>query len=98
MISPAAVLAWTALSAAVTVTPGPDTLLVAGNAVRGGSRAGLAATAGVVAGGAVYAALCGLGFLSALSAVPTLYWIVKILGAIYLAVIGGLMLRDALRG
>ena len=58
---------------------------------------GFMAVAGVSAGGVVYAALCGLGFLSALSALPMLYWIVKVVGAAYLAVIGALMLRDALR-
>jgi threonine/homoserine/homoserine lactone efflux protein len=98
MIALSAVLAWSALAAAVTVTPGPDTLLVAGNAMRRGSRAGLLAVAGIVTGGVVYAALCGFGFLSALAAVPALYWIVKVAGAIYLAVVGALMLRDALRG
>ena len=97
MISAPALLAWIALAAAVTVMPGPDTLLVAGHAMRRGSRAGLLAVAGVSAGGVVYAALCGLGFLSALAALPVLYWIVKVVGAAYLAVIGALMLRDALR-
>jgi threonine/homoserine/homoserine lactone efflux protein len=97
MISIPALLAWTALAAAVTISPGPDTLLVAGNAMRRGSRAGLLAVAGIVTGGVFYAALCGLGFLSALAALPVLYWIVKISGAVYLAIIGALMLRDAFR-
>lgn len=97
MISTAALAGWTALCAAVTISPGPDTLLVAGNAMRRGTRAGLMAVAGIVAGGAVYAAFCGFGFLGALSAVPVLYGAVKIAGAVYLAVIGALMLRDAVR-
>ncbi len=54
-------LAWTLLSVGLVLTPGPDMMLVAGHAARGGVRAGLAATAGVVIGGLWYMALCGFG-------------------------------------
>jgi threonine/homoserine/homoserine lactone efflux protein len=90
-------VAWAALALALTLTPGPDTLLVAGSAVRRGVAAGLAATAGTVAGGVVYALLCGFGFLSLLTAVPALYGLVKLAGAAYLAFIALTLLREALR-
>lgn len=91
------ILAWTALALVVTLTPGPDTLLVAGAAMRRGAPAGLAVTAGIVAGGVFYALLCGFGFLSLLTAVPTLYGVVKCAGALYLAFVGLGILRDAWR-
>jgi threonine/homoserine/homoserine lactone efflux protein len=93
----ASILAWTALATAVALSPGPDTILVAGNAARRGHAAGLQTVAGIVTGGAFYALLCGFGFMSVLVASPTLYLIVKIAGAIYLAVIGAQMLWGALR-
>ena len=91
------ILAWTALAAAVALSPGPDTLLVAGNSVRRGRAAGLKTVAGVAAGGVFYAALCGFGFMSVLVASRPLYLAVKIAGAVYLAVIGVQMVWSALR-
>lgn len=90
-------LAWTLLSVGLVLTPGPDMMLVAGHAARGGVRAGLAATAGVVLGGLWYMALCGFGFLSVLSLFPALFTAVKIVGAIYLAWLGFKLIRGAVR-
>jgi threonine/homoserine/homoserine lactone efflux protein len=90
-------LAWTLLSVGLVLTPGPDMMLVAGHAARGGVRAGLATTAGVVLGGLWYMALCGFGFLSILTAFPTLFVVVKTVGAVYLAWLGFKMLRGAVR-
>jgi threonine/homoserine/homoserine lactone efflux protein len=50
LIEPAALLAWSALALIVTLTPGPDTLLVASHAARGGVRAGMAAVSGIISG------------------------------------------------
>lgn len=90
-------LQWTVLAAGLTVAPGPDTLLTASQAARSGLRAGLMTMAGIVSGGAVYALLCGLGFLSLLTLSAPLYWTVRIAGAAYLAFIGLAMIRSALR-
>ena len=89
-------LAWTLLSVGLVLTPGPDTMIVAGHAARGGVRAGLAAMAGIMLGGVFYMALCGFGFLSVLSAFPTLFLVVKIAGAAYLAWLGLKLLRGAI--
>ena len=91
------ILAWSALALMVALAPGPDTLLVVGNAARRGRKAGLLTIAGTMTGGAVYAALFGFGFMSLLVASRPLYLAVKIAGAIYLAVIGAQMLWAALR-
>ncbi|MBI1186775.1 MAG: LysE family translocator [Alphaproteobacteria bacterium] len=93
----AEIWAWTALAALVTITPGPDTLLVAGHAIGRGVRAGLAAGAGIVAGFFWYAALALFGFMALLAASPIVFMIVKIAGALYLAWIGAQMLFGAFR-
>ena len=68
MIEPAALLAWSALALIVTLTPGPDTLLVASHGARGGLRAGLAAVAGIMTGVLWYGSLIAFGALSILVA------------------------------
>jgi len=90
-------LTWTLLSIGLVLTPGPDTLIVAGQSARGGVRAGLSATAGIALGGLWYMALCGFGFLSVLTAFPALFMVVKIAGAIYIAWLGFRMLTGALK-
>ncbi len=97
MIEPGALLAWSALALAVTVSPGPDTMLVASHSARSGLRAGLAAVAGIGSGGVFYAALFGFGLLRLLAATPALFIAVKIAGAIYLAYLGAQLLWKAIR-
>lgn len=97
MLADHSLLAWTALAVALALSPGPDTMLVLGQAARGGLRAGFAAVAGISVGGLWYMALCGFGFLSLLNAVPNLFIVVKTVGALYLAWLGVQMLRGALR-
>ena len=81
--------------AAALVTPGPDTLAVAHSALKGGRRAGLACTAGVCAGAAVWAlgALAGLALLFERAAWA--YRAVVLCGAAYLVVMGLGMLWSA---
>ncbi len=97
MLATLTLLASTALATAVAITPGPDTILVATHAARGGWRAGLLANLGIQAGGLWYAALFGFGRLSVLVAAPALFLAVKIIGALYLAWLGFGMLLRALR-
>ncbi|MGE0596881.1 MAG: LysE family translocator [Hyphomonadaceae bacterium] len=97
MIEPAALLAWSALSVGLALTPGADTALVATNAARGGLGTGLRTVAGVVSGGAFYAALFGFGLMRLIAATPTLFMVVKIAGALYLAFLGVQMIRSALK-
>lgn len=96
MLTAHALLAWTALAIALVLVPGPDTILVAGNAARRGLRAGMATTMGIALGGVWYMALCGFGFLSLLNAVPSLFVAVKTAGAIYLAWLGFRLVRGAI--
>jgi len=93
----ATILAWSGIALLVAIAPGPDMLLVAGHAARGGRRAGLLAAAGIVAGGIWYMALCGFGFLKILVALPLLFTVVKLGGALYLAYLGVQLIRSALK-
>jgi len=90
-------LAWTILAIALVLSPGPDTMLVAGQAARRGFAAGMAAAGGIFTGGLLYMALCGFGFLAVLNLVPGLFLAVKIVGALYLAWLGIQLLRGAVR-
>jgi threonine/homoserine/homoserine lactone efflux protein len=98
VIEPAALLAWSALALIVTLTPGPDTLLVAAHGARGGFRAGMAALAGIMTGVVWYGSLIAFGALSILVAVPALFFAVKIAGALYLAWRGAGMIWNAVKG
>jgi threonine/homoserine/homoserine lactone efflux protein len=99
MIEPAALLAWSVLALIVTLSPGPDTLLVAAHAARDGFRAGMAALAGIMTAVVFwYGSLIAFGLLSVLVAVPALFLGVKIAGALYLAWLGAGMIWNAVRG
>jgi len=98
VIEPAALLAWSALALIVTLTPGPDTLLVASHAARGGFRSGLAAVGGIATGVVWYGSLIAFGALSILVTIPALFLAVKIAGALYLAWLGAGMIWSAVKG
>ena len=97
MSSDHGLLAWTILAIALVLSPGPDTMLVAGQAARRGFRAGMAAAGGIFLGGIFYMLLCGFGFLAVLNLVPGLFTIVKIVGALYLTWLGIQLLRGAIK-
>jgi threonine/homoserine/homoserine lactone efflux protein len=97
MLTAHSLLAWTVMSIGLVMLPGPDTMLVAGHAARRGLKAGMAAIGGIQLGGLFYILLCGFGFLSVLNAVPGLFMVVKIAGALYLAWMGLGLLRGAIR-
>ncbi|HUH76283.1 MAG TPA: LysE family translocator [Devosia sp.] len=90
-------LAWTILAIALVLSPGPDTMLVAGQAARRGFGAAMAASSGIMTGGLLYMLLCGFGFLAVLNLVPGLFLVVKVAGAIYLAWLGIQLLRGAVK-
>jgi threonine/homoserine/homoserine lactone efflux protein len=99
VIEPGAFLAWSALALIVTLTPGPDTLLVASHAARSGARAGMAALMGIMTAVVFfYGALIAFGALSVLVAAPALFLAVKVAGALYLAWLGAGMIWSAVKG
>jgi threonine/homoserine/homoserine lactone efflux protein len=86
------------LALAVTLSPGPDTVLVATHAARHGARAGLAAVGGIMLGVTWYGSLIAFGVLNVLAAAPMLFSAVKIAGALYLAWLGINLLWGAVKG
>ncbi|WP_119730294.1 LysE family translocator [Thermomonospora amylolytica] len=84
--------------AVLTITPGPDMLLVLRNGLRGGSRTAWFTGLGCCLGISCHAAAAVLGLSAVLAASATAYTVVKTAGAVYLAYLGVRMLAGALRG
>ena len=85
-----------ALLFGIIVVPGMDMLFVIANALTGGRRAGLAATAGIMAGGVVHTVFgtVGVGILMRLA--PWLFTGLIFVGAAYMAWIGVTLLRSSI--
>jgi threonine/homoserine/homoserine lactone efflux protein len=86
-------IAFVAVTALITVTPGVDMALVTKNAVAGGRRAALATALGVNAGVAVWIAASALGIATMVRESATAFAVLKIAGALYLTVLGVRLLR-----
>jgi threonine/homoserine/homoserine lactone efflux protein len=65
-------------------TPGPDMSLFLAKTLQGGTRAGLAAMLGTMAGCCVHTLLAALGLSALLAASATAFTLLKIVGALYL--------------
>jgi threonine/homoserine/homoserine lactone efflux protein len=72
----------------IILLPGPDTLVVVRNLVRGGRRTGLRAVLGVLSGLTVWVVTAALGLSAVLRASHDAYLGLRIGGAIYLIYIG----------
>ena len=68
----------------ITFTPGPDMTLFLGKAVRQGRAAGLAAMLGAKTGILIHTTLVALGLSALLAASATAFFILKVVGALYL--------------
>ena len=77
-----------AVAALLIVTPGPDMALVARNAVRGGASAASATAAGVALGILGWGVAATLGVATVLERSATLFTVLRLAGAAYLAVLG----------
>jgi threonine/homoserine/homoserine lactone efflux protein len=84
----AALAAFTAAAALLTITPGLDTALVVRTSASEGRRAGLAATFGIALGCIGWASLTALGLGALLAASKLAYEILKWVGAAYLVWLG----------
>ncbi|MCP4935883.1 MAG: LysE family translocator [bacterium] len=77
-----AILAGGILSGAMS--PGPSFVVVTRSTLAFSRRHGLATALGMGVGGAVFALIAILGFVTLLASIPVLYFALKILGAFYL--------------
>ncbi|WP_434440529.1 LysE family translocator [Lentzea sp. E54] len=90
-------IAWTSFLVAlliIMIVPGPDFVLIMGNAVRS-LRKGVEAALGVMTGLLVHATLATIGLSALVAAAPAALIVVKAVGALYLAYIGFMTLRSA---
>ncbi|MFK8845808.1 LysE family translocator [Streptomyces sp. Ac-502] len=84
----AALLGFALFALLVTMAPGPDTLLVLRNCLRGGRRAGAASALGAAAGSLAWAVAAAAGLAAALQRWDAAFMAVRLVGAAYLAVLG----------
>lgn len=85
------------VAALLTMSPGPDTMLVLRNVLRGGRRDGFATTLGICSGLAVHATLAAAGLSVILLHSARAFQGVKAVGAAYLVWLGIQSWRGALR-
>ncbi|EPJ0728036.1 MULTISPECIES: LysE family translocator [Morganella] len=79
------------------VTPGPDIAYVLGQSLANGRKAGILSALGVMLGSSVHAIAGTVGLGAIIAASPTLFTVIKYLGALYLAFLGAKMILGTLR-
>lgn len=84
MIDISTILLFSGACLALTITPGPDMLLIASRSVSQGRRAGFASLAGIQLGTYCHALAAALGLSQLFVAVPLAYDTVRLVGATYL--------------
>src|SRR5215469_16290783 len=82
------VAAFAVLSLIVTVTPGPDSLLVLRSSLLRGRRAGARVAAGAASGSLAWGLFSAAGLTALLAASAQLYRAVQLAGACYLVFLG----------
>jgi threonine/homoserine/homoserine lactone efflux protein len=80
----------------IIAVPGMDMLFVLANALTGGGNRGLAATAGIMLGGAVHTLNGAIGVGLLMHFVPMLFTPLLIVGAAYMAYIGVSLMRSSI--
>lgn len=80
----------------IIVVPGMDMIFVLANSLSRGRAAGLAATAGIMAGGLVHSLYGAIGVGLLASLVPFLFKPLLVAGALYMAWIGLTLMRSAI--
>lgn len=80
------------------IAPGPDMLFILATGTRGGPRAGLLATLGVVTSEVVQITAVAAGLAALFAEAPTAFTVLRLCGAAYLLYLGVQALRSARRG
>jgi len=86
-----------AAAAALVAAPGPGQALVMARTLQGGLRAGLLTSVGLNLGTLVHTVAAALGLSALLLASATAFTAVKLVGALYLVVLGVRMIASTLR-
>ena len=90
----AALLGFAAASVLIVLLPGPDTLVVVRNLLRGGRRRAIATVGGVLTGLVIWVAAASLGLSAVLQASHTGYDVLRYVGGAYLIWVGVQALRS----
>ncbi len=80
----------------IIVVPGMDMLFVLANALVGGSRAGLAATSGIMLGGACHVLFGVTAVVALATLMPSVYMPMLVVGSLYMLWIGWTLMRSAI--
>lgn len=80
----------------IIMLPGIDMLLVLASSLTGGRRVGLAATSGIIAGGAVHSLYGAIGIALLATLIPVLFTPLMIFGAAYMIWIGFSLIRSSI--
>jgi threonine/homoserine/homoserine lactone efflux protein len=80
------------------IAPGPDMMFILSTGMRGGARAGLLATLGVVSSEIVQIAAVAAGLSALFAEAPAVFTALRLAGAAYLLYLGVQALRSARRG
>ncbi|WP_147197624.1 LysE family translocator [Pantoea sp. CCBC3-3-1] len=76
----------------LVVTPGPDLAYVIGQSIANGRRSGVISAAGVALGSCAHTVASAVGLTAIIAASPTLFLMVKYMGALYLIWLGSRMI------
>ncbi|MEO9894584.1 LysE family translocator [Aurantibacter sp.] len=71
-------------TAALAISPGPDNIYVLLQSIANGRKSGLATVAGLITGCLVHTTLLAFGVSAIIKANDTVFFIIKLLGALYL--------------
>ncbi|WJY43276.1 LysE family translocator (plasmid) [Streptomyces sp. P9-2B-2] len=83
-----AIVGFAVFALLVTMVPGPDTLLVLRNCVRGGRISGVATAVGAAAGSLAWAVAAAVGLAAALQQWDAAFMALRLAGAAYLVFLG----------
>ncbi|MFK5981970.1 MAG: LysE family translocator [Flavobacteriaceae bacterium] len=77
-------LSFTIATLFLAMAPGPDNIYVIAQSLTNGTRSGIATTAGLISGCIVHTTLLAFGLSAIITTSETLFYGVKVLGALYL--------------
>lgn len=72
----------------LNLTPGQDTFYIIGRSISGGRSAGIASALGIGAGSIIHTCFAALGLSALLAASASAFFVVKLIGAVYLIYLG----------
>lgn len=93
-VDPLVLLAFVPAGLALNLTPGADMMFTLAQGLKSGPRAGLAANAGIAAGGMIHTLIAGLGLGALVAAHPAAFDVIRWGGVAYLLYLAVMALRS----